>query len=116
MSNFFKSSSRFKKTSRTDQYGIVLITKDPDKESSRYKNEITTIMRYPQVVKSYSISAQQAMEWAPNLPLHKLPAFALIREGIFGTQSLGHRLENAILCSDKLTEIIMYIEYLKEQD
>lgn len=116
MKKFFKELFRSNQSSKSNQYGIVIITNDGIADQSKYKNELASITRYPHVVKSHILDSKEAMEMAPNLPISQLPSYALIREGIDSTQSLSHRLENAVTCSHKLTEIILLIELLKEQN
>lgn len=113
MAGFFKELFRSRKVPRESQLGIVLITKDPDKEASKHHQHLAAIKRYPEVVQSYNISLEEAQEHVPNLQLDKLPAYALIREGIHSAESFAHRLEHALICSSKPTEVILFIEYMK---
>ncbi len=116
MGNFFKELFKTNNVSTKDQYGIVLITEDPLNDAGFYAKELEAVMRYPQVAKSYSISIEQAKEFAPELlmDIDKYPAYALIQEGIYRTQSLGHRLQSAFICYTKCTEVILFIEMLEK--
>jgi hypothetical protein len=112
MKNIFKELFHSNRVSQTEQYGIVVITENPEKDSVLYQEELRAMMRYPHVVKSHEIKAQEIRNIAPHLPLDKLPAFALIREGIYRSESMKFRLEDAIVCSAKSGEIIVMLELL----
>lgn len=113
MAGFFKELFRSRKVPREAELGIVLITKDPNKEAAKHEEHLAAIKRYPAVVNSYNISLEEALNHVPDLQLDTLPAYALIREGIHSAESFGHRLEHALICSSKPTEIILFIEYMK---
>lgn len=108
----FRSKKAPKKTQKAE-FGIVLITKDPETDAKRHEHSVAAIKKYPEVVKTYSISEKEALELAPDLKIPKLPAYALIREGIYSAESFGHRLEHALICSSKPTEVILFLELMK---
>lgn len=116
MKNMFKELFHSNRISQTEQYGIVVITENPEKDSVLYQDVIRAMMRYPHIVKYHEMSAKEAMNIAPHLPLDKLPAFALIREGIYRSESLKSRLEDTIVCSAKSGEIIVMIELLGQRN
>jgi hypothetical protein len=58
------------------------------------------------------MSAEECRNIAPHLPIDKLPAFALIREGIYRSESMKSRLEDTIVYSAKSGEVIVMIELL----
>ena len=111
----FRSKKAPKKSRKTQQaeFGIVLITKNPERDAERYRRHVAAIKKYPEVVKFYSISEEEALEHVPDMELPELPAYALIREGIYSHESFGHRLEHALICSSKPTEVILFLEYMK---
>lgn len=113
MAGFFKELFRSRKVRREAELGIVLITKDPDKEAAKHKENLAAIKRYPEVVKTYNISLEEALDHVPDIHLDTLPAYALIREGIHSAESFAYRLEHALICSSKPTEVILFIEYMK---
>ncbi|MBB6445520.1 hypothetical protein [Bacillus benzoevorans] len=115
MKNIFKELFQSNRISQTEQYGVVIITENPEKDSVLYQEELRAMMRYHHVVKYHEISAEEIRNIAPHLPLDKLPAFALIREGIYRSESLKSRLEDTIVCSAKTGEIIVMIELLGQQ-
>ena len=116
MKNIFKDLFHSSRISQTEQYGIVVITENPEKDSVLYQEELRAMMRYPHVVKHHEISAEEIRTIAPHLPLDKLPAFALIREGIYRTESIKSRLEDTIVHSEKCGEVIVMIELLGREN
>lgn len=112
MRNIFKDLFQSNRISQTEQYGIVVVTENPEKDSVLYKEELRAMMRYPHVVKYHEMSAEEFRNIAPHLPLDKLPAYALIREGIYSSESLKSRLEDTIVYSAKSGEVIVMIELL----
>lgn len=115
MRNIFKEWFQSSRISQTDQYGIVVIAEDPKKDSGLFQEEVRAMMRYPHIVATYEMSAEEVRKLVPHLPLDKLPAYALIREGIYRTESMKSRLEDAIVCSAKCGEVIVMIELLGHQ-
>lgn len=113
---FLQSLFHSNQVPRTHQYGIVLITKEPEKESSLFQKEINSIMSNPHIVKSYELSMEEVNKMVPQLSIVHSPTFIVIREGIDSTQSLSHRLEHSVLISNKITEVILFIELLKQQN
>ncbi len=112
MKNIFKDIFKPNRVSQTEQYGVVAISENPEEDSGLYQEELRAIMRYPHVVKSHEMSAEEFRNIAPHLPIDKLPAFALIREGIYRSESMKSRLEDTIVYSAKCGEVIVMIELL----
>lgn len=109
----FRTKKSPKKKTQQAQFGIVLIAKDPEKDAKTYRQHLSAIMKYPEVVKSYTISEEEARKLVPDINLPELPAYALIREGIYSAESFEHRLEHALIITDKSTEVILFLEYMK---
>ncbi len=109
----FRTKRTTKKKTQQAEFGIVLISKDPEKDAEKYRQHMAAIKQYPEVVKSYNISEEEARRLVPDIKLPELPAYALIREGIYSAESFEHRLEHALIITNKSTEVLLFLEYMK---
>lgn len=112
MKNIFKDIFKPNRVSQTEQYGVVVISENPEEDSGLYHEELRAMMRYSHIVKSHEMSVEEFRDIASHLPIGKFPAFALIREGIYHSESMESRLEDAIVYSAKSGEVIVMIELL----
>ena len=93
MRKFFEELCRNpRKVPRYEQYGVVLITENPEQEALVFHDEIKAMMKYPHIVKTHHISLADAKKAVPELGISREPMMMVVREGIDSHRSLHHNL------------------------